>query len=49
MFLPGADLELATTLQSLLTSGDDVREEMERVEAEFESLYETDLADEIDG
>ncbi|WP_158583025.1 ABC transporter substrate-binding protein [Nesterenkonia natronophila] len=48
VFLPGADLELATTLQSLLTTGDDVREEMERVEAEFESLYETDLADELE-
>ncbi|TLP79842.1 ABC transporter substrate-binding protein [Nesterenkonia sphaerica] len=49
VFLPGADLELATTLQSLLTTGDDVRTEMERVESEFESLYETDLADEIEG
>lgn len=48
VFLPGADLELATTLQSLLTSGSDVREEMERVEAEFESLYESDLASELE-
>ncbi|WP_022872647.1 ABC transporter substrate-binding protein [Nesterenkonia alba] len=48
VFLPGADLELAETLQSLLTSGDDVAEEMERVEAEFESLYESDLADELE-
>ena len=48
VFLPGADLELAETLQSLLTSGADVREEMERVQAEFESLYESDLAGELE-
>lgn len=48
VFLPGADLELATTMQSLLTSDSDVREELERVEAEFESLYESDLADELE-
>ena len=35
-------------MQSLLTSDSDVREELERVEAEFESLYESDLADELE-
>ncbi|GFZ87719.1 ABC transporter substrate-binding protein [Nesterenkonia alkaliphila] len=48
VFLPGADLELAETLQSLLTSDADVREELERVQAEFEDLYESDLADELE-
>ncbi|WP_146340728.1 ABC transporter substrate-binding protein [Nesterenkonia sp. NBAIMH1] len=48
VFLPGADLELAQTLESILTSDADVAEEMERVEDEFESLYESDLADEVE-
>ncbi|WP_300345034.1 ABC transporter substrate-binding protein [Nesterenkonia sp.] len=49
VFLPGGDLELAQTLQRILTEDVDVAEEMERVEGEFESLYERDLAAELDG
>ncbi|NLS10827.1 ABC transporter substrate-binding protein [Nesterenkonia sp. MY13] len=48
VFLPGADLELAETLQDVLSADADVREELERVQAEFEELYETELADELE-
>lgn len=48
VFLPGGDLELSQTLQNILTTDADVAEEMERVQGEFESLYERDLASELD-
>lgn len=48
VFLPGGDLELAQTLQNILTSDADVASEMERVESEFEELYERDLAAELE-
>ncbi|ROR72646.1 ABC transporter substrate-binding protein [Bogoriella caseilytica] len=48
LFLPGGDLELAQTLQQILTSDVDVRGEMERVEAQFEDLYDQELASELD-
>ena len=48
LFVPGGDLELSQALQSILTTDADVAETMEGVQAELESLYESDLADEVE-
>lgn len=48
VFVPGGDLLLSQTLQRILTTDVDVAEEMTAVQAELESLYETDLASELD-
>lgn len=45
VFLPGGDLALSRTLQNILTTDADVATELEALRAEFESLYERDLAD----
>lgn len=47
LFVPGGDLELSQTLQSILTTDADVAEEMQRVQTELEALYESDLASEV--
>ena len=49
LFIPGGDLELSQTLQRILTSDVDVTEEMENLQAELESLYESDVAAEVEG
>ncbi|WP_454083793.1 ABC transporter substrate-binding protein [Georgenia sp. Marseille-Q6866] len=49
VFVPGGDLLLSQTLQRILTSDVDVAEEMGTVQTELESLYESDLASEVDG
>ncbi|MCH8566073.1 ABC transporter substrate-binding protein [Nesterenkonia sp. LB17] len=48
VFLPGGDLELSQTLQSILTNDVDVAEEMESVQSSLEDLYERDLASELE-
>ena len=48
VFLPGGDLELSQTLQSILTNDVDVAEEMESVQSSLEELYERDLASELE-
>ncbi|MGC0142389.1 ABC transporter substrate-binding protein [Pseudactinotalea sp. Z1732] len=49
LFVPGGDLELSQTLQRILTSDVDVAEEMQRVEEELQSLYDSDVASEVEG
>ena len=49
VFVPGGDLLLSQTLQRILTSDVDVAEEMASVQTELESLYESDLAAEVEG
>ncbi|NWN87878.1 MAG: ABC transporter substrate-binding protein [Micrococcaceae bacterium] len=48
LFVPGGDLELSQALQDILTTDADVEETMQDVQAELESLYESDLADEVE-
>lgn len=48
LFVPGGDLELSQTLQRILTSDADVAEEMARVETELQSLYDSDVASEVE-
>lgn len=49
LFVPGGDLELSQTLQRILTSDADVAEEMARVETELQSLYDSDVASDVEG
>ncbi len=49
VFVPGGDLLLSQTLQRILTTDVDVAEEMAAVQTELESLYESDLAAEVEG
>ncbi|WP_413451383.1 ABC transporter substrate-binding protein [Georgenia phoenicis] len=49
VFVPGGDLLLSETLQRILTSDVDVAQEMAAVETELASLYESDLAGELEG
>ena len=49
LFVPGGDLLLSQTLQRILTTDADVAEEMAAVQAELESLYESDVASEVEG
>lgn len=44
LFLPGGDLALNEALLQILTSDVDVVETLNQLEAEFDSIYETDLA-----
>lgn len=48
LFVPGGDLELSQTLQRILTTDVDVAEELQRLEGEFQSLYEAGVAPEIE-
>ncbi|GGA55227.1 ABC transporter substrate-binding protein [Pseudoclavibacter endophyticus] len=48
-FLPGGDLRLAQTLQQLLTGSDDVQTTLTSLREEFEGVYETDVAPELEG
>lgn len=44
VFLPGGDLNLAQTLQSILTTDADVQTTLDSLEATLQDLYDTDLA-----
>lgn len=48
VFMPGGDLTLSQSLHSILTSDVDVAEEMEALEEEFQSLYDSDLKSEVE-
>lgn len=48
LFLPGADLELTQTLQRILTSDVDVAEQMAQLQTEFENLYQSEIASEVE-
>lgn len=48
LFVPGGDLALSQALQEILTSDADVEETLQGVQSELESLYESDLADEVE-
>ncbi|GAA4105860.1 ABC transporter substrate-binding protein [Enteractinococcus coprophilus] len=48
LFVPGGDLELSQALQNILTTDADVEETMQNVQTELESLYESDLAGEVE-
>lgn len=48
LFIPGGDLQLSQTLQRILTTDVDVTEEMEELEAELQSLYDSDVAAEVE-
>ena len=48
LFVPGGDLALSQALQEILTSDADVAETLQGVQSELESIYESDLADEVE-
>lgn len=48
LFVPGGDLALSQALQEILTSDVDVEETLQGVQSELESIYESDLADEVE-
>ncbi len=48
LFVPGGDLALSQALQEILTSDADVEETLQGVQSELESIYESDLADEVE-
>lgn len=49
VFLPGGDLALATSLQSILTTDADVPAALAELQTELEGLYENDLQPQLEG
>lgn len=48
VFLPGGDLNLSQTLQSILTTDTDVEETLTELESTLQGLYDSDMASELE-